>query len=128
MLHKEYFGKWYDSVLNSLPFCIDDQHIKSFGLALGFIENGKLHLIPRITANDSQYYNALLFIRLTWPFGCFFHVRLCSKRLFQCGIGYKLTGRFAVHCRVQTDESSAKGYHAGLPNNNQATGYNYGAH
>ena len=62
------------------------------------------------------------------PFAFFFHMRLSSTRLFQCGFGWKQTGRFAIPFRFQTDASSAIGYHAGLPNNGQASGWNFGPH
>lgn len=128
MKHLEYFGHWYDKLLNSWPFLLDDTAIQSQGLAIGFIEDGQWHFKPRVTGNAHQYFNALLFIRLTWPVGLFLHIRLSKNRLLQCGIGYKLTGRFAIHCRLQSDESSAKGYHEGLPNTDHVSEFNYGPH
>ena len=102
--------------------------IKTIGVAWLFKEQGKWNLIPRITSNDAQFYNAQFFIRYGLPFAFFFHMRLSSKRLFQCGIGWKQTGRIALICRLQTDASSAAGYHAGLPNTDHATAWNYGKH
>ena len=132
MKHLEYFNNWYDGILNSWPFCIDDTSVKSAGMALGFMENNTWHECPRSTGNDHQYFNATFFIRIVWPFGIFMHIRWSDKptgkQFLQLGIGYKMTGRFAIHCRVQSDASSAIGYHEGLPNNGQAQGFEYGGH
>jgi hypothetical protein len=35
---------------------------------------------------------------------------------------------FKVHCRFQTDASAAAGYHVGMPNTDQAQGFEYGKH
>ena len=127
MKHLEYFKNWYDGILNSFPFLLDDTKIKTIGIAWIFQENNDWNLTPRITGNE-QYYNAQFFVRFGLPFALFFHMRLSSTRLFQCGLGWKQTGRFAIHRRVQSDASSAAGYHAGLPNTDQATAWNYGKH
>ena len=128
MKHLEYFNHWYDGILNSFPFCLDDSKIKTIGVAWLFKEQGKWNLTPHITENDAQFYNAQFFIRYGLPFAFFFHMRISSTRLFQCGIGWKQTGRIAVICRLQTDESAAAGYHAGLPNTDHASAWNYGKH
>ena len=129
MKHLENFGKWYDPILNKFPWCLDDRYITSNGIALGFKENGLWCFKPRITGNGAMYFNALFFIRLSLPFSIFMHFRLTKTRLFQIGIGWKLSGRFAIHCRLQTDESAALGYHIGMPNLDQTgTQFNYGTH
>ena len=128
MKHLEYFNHWYDELLNVFPFCLDDSKIKTFGIAWIFKENGKWVLMPRKTANDAQFYNAQFFVRLGLPFALFFHMRLSSTRLFQCGLGWKQTGRIALLCRFQTDVSSAVGAHKGLSNLGQAIGWDYGGH
>ena len=128
MKHLEYFNHWYDGILNSFPFCLDDSKIKTVGVAWLFKEQAKWNLTPIITSNDAQFYNAQFFIRYGLPFALFFHMRISSTRLFQCGIGWKQTGRIAVICRLQTDVSSAAGYHAGLPNTDHASAWDYGKH
>ena len=70
-------------------------------------------------------------MRIGLPFALFFMLRWSGtgKRQFiQTGIGWKQTGRIAVHCRIQSDASSSVGYHAGLPNTDHAVGFNYGKH
>ena len=130
MKHFEYFNHWYDKILNSFPFLLDDSKIKTIGIAWIFRENNHWNVTPRITG-DAQYYNAVLFMRIGLPFALFFMIRWSDtgKRQFiQAGIGWKQTGRFAIHRRIQSDASSAIGYHAGLPNTDHAVGFNYGKH
>ena len=130
MKHLETFNHWYDGLLNSWPFCIDDSRIKSIGIAISFKENGKWVFMPRLTGNAHQYFNAMFFMRLTWPLGLFIQLRWSDKptgkQFIQLGIGYKNTGRLGIICRVQSDASAAVGYHVGLPNLGHATGFNYG--
>ena len=168
MKHLENFNRWYDKILNGFPFCLDDSKIKTTGLAWLFRENNHWNLIPRITNDDAQYYNAGFFVRsnlssigiiiltyllaqfLHWyfwssilvglifasslvgsPFALFFMIRWSAtgrRQFIQTGIGWKQTGRFAIHRRVQSDASSAEGYHAGLPNTDHAVAWNYGKH
>jgi len=108
---------------------IDDSYIKSVGIALLF-KDPKWDFKPLVTGNDSLFYNALLFLRLSLPFGLFFGFRWSpatdKKALFQCGIGWKLNGRLAVLFRIQSDESAAAGETGA--NTGQATGFNYGTH
>ena len=124
----EYFNHWYDGILNIFPFCLDDTWIKAFGIAWGFTEQGKWCFIPRITDNSYQYANAIFFIRLGFPPSIFIQIRWAEHRTAQFGIGWKNSGRFAIHCRFQTDASAAAGYHAGMPNTDQAQGWEYGRH
>ena len=131
MKHLEYFNHWYDGILNSFPFLLDDSSIKTMGIAWLFRDNNIWNLMPRITGNDAQYYNAMFFIRIGIPFSLFFMIRwsATSKRQFiQTGIGWKQNGRFAILFRFQTDASAAVGYHEGLPNLGQSTGWNFGKH
>ena len=130
MKHLEYFNNWYDGILNKFPFCLDDTKIKTIGIAWIFRENNHWNLTPRITGN-AQYYNAMFFVRIGFPFALFFMLRWSAtgKRQFiQTGIGWKQNGRFAIHRRIQSDASSAIGYHAGLPNTDHAVAWNYGKH
>ena len=65
------------------------------------------------------------------PFALFFMIRWSAtgrRQFIQTGIGWKQTGRFAIHRRIQSDASSAIGYHAGLPNTDHVTGFDYGKH
>lgn len=132
MKHLEYFNHWYDKLLNSWPFLIEDTTVESQGIAWGFKENGKWVFIPRLTGNAHQFFNAIFFMRLTFPLGLFVQIRwsdkLVGKQFIQYGFGYKNSGRIAVLCRVQSDASSAIGYHEGLPNLGQAQGFEYGGH
>ena len=106
MKHIENFNHWYDKLLNSWPFLIDDTSVKSLGIAWGFKENDKWNFIPRLTGNAHQFFNAVFFIRFTFPFGLFMQIRWSDKptgkQFIQLGLGYKNTGRIAVLCRIQS--------------------------
>ena len=104
---------------------IDSDYVKSIGCAWLFKENKAWNFAPKITGNVALFYNALFFVRVT-TIGLFFHMRLSETNLFQCGIGWKLNGRFAILFRIQSDASSAAGVTG--PNYNQATGFDYGTH
>lgn len=105
---------------------IDPSWIMTFAVAWIFKDGGKWSFVPRWCGEVSLFYNAQFFLRLSLPFGMFFGMRLGSVRLFQCGIGWKLNGRFGILFRVQTDASAAKGVTG--PNYGQATGYDFGTH
>jgi hypothetical protein len=124
----EYFNHWYDGILNSFPFCLDDKYVKTIAVAWGFTEQGKWKWIPRLCLEEWQYVNAVFSVRFGLPFAFFMQVRWSSSRTAQFGIGWKESGRFAIHCRFQTDASAAAGYHAGMPNTDQAQGFEYGRH
>ena len=135
MRHFENFGKWYDPILNAFPFCLDDRLIKTIGIAWIFKDEGKWCFMPRIVPSGWQYANAQFFVRLGFPLSLFLHFRLSSTRLFQLGFGWKQSGRFAIHCRLQTDASAAIGYHTigngfsvNMPNTDQSSGWDYGRH
>ena len=109
---------------------IDDKYIKSIGIAWLFKEGGKWKFVPRVTGQQSLFFNAVFFLRLSLPFGVFFSFRWSAssvkKALLQTGIGWKLNGRLAVLLRIQSDISSAKGVTG--PNVNQSVGFSYGSH
>lgn len=126
--HLEYFNHWYDKILNSFPFCLDDKYIKTIGIAWGFTEQSQWSFKPRLSPSGWQYTNALFSIRLGLPFSLFMQIRWSKDKLWQGGIGWKQSGRFAIHCRFQTDKSAAEGYHTGMPNTDQAHGWEYGRH
>jgi hypothetical protein len=109
---------------------VDQDIVKSIGIAWGFKEDGKWNWIPRRTPNGSLFMNAVFFFRLNWPLGIFWSIRWSEssekKALLQSGIGFKLNGRFAILLRAQSDETSARGVTG--PNYGQARGFEYGTH
>jgi hypothetical protein len=109
---------------------IPQEWIKSIGIAWGFQEQGKWNFVPRITGNDGLYFNALFFLRLSLPFDIRLGIRwsdsMTKRALFQCGIGFKLNGRFAITFRFQSDVSAAAGTNS--PNYGHAQGFEYGTH
>jgi len=124
----EVFGKWSDKLLNSFPFCLDDIYIKTIGIAWLFTVDGKWCFIPKIVPSNWQYANACIFVRIGFPFAFFMQLRASPTHLWQGGIGWKQSGRIAIHCRFQTDASSTLGYHAWLHNTDHASGFEYGRH
>ena len=109
---------------------IDDKYVKSIGIAWLFKEGGKWVFMPRVTGQQSLFFNAVFFLRFSLPFGVFFSFRWSAssvkKALLQTGIGWKLNGRLAVLFRVQSDETSAAGVTGA--NYGQAQGFDYGTH
>ena len=109
---------------------IDDKYIKSIGIAWLFKENGRWSFKPRITGQQSLFFNAVFFLRLSLPLGIFASVRWSpatdKKSLLQTGFGWKLNGRLGILMRIQSDKTSAAGVTG--PNLGQATGFNYGPH
>jgi hypothetical protein len=123
------------SLLNKWPLLLDTNSIKSVGIAWLFksVDDPQLDgesptwkFLPKVTGNTALFYNAVFFVRLVFPFGAFFHMRLGSNYLFQCGLGWKLNGRAAILFRMQTDASAAAGTSG--PNYGQSSGYEYGTH
>lgn len=134
---------------------IDDTYVKSIGIAWLFKEGGKWVFLPRVTGQQSLFFNAVFFLRYSiapmnifmnllsvylhsfWPllFGIFFSVRWAEigpvirgkpRSYLQAGLGYKLNGRLGLPLRIQNDVSSASGVTG--PNYGQATGFSYGPH
>ena len=128
MKNLEIFGKWSDKLLNSFPFCLDDIYIKTVGIAWLFTVDGKWGFIPKIVPSNWQYANACIFVRIGFPFAFFMQLRASPTHLWQGGIGWKQSGRIAIHFRFQTDASSTLGYHPNLPNLDHASGFEYGRH
>jgi len=124
----ESFNHWYDKILNSFPFLIDSESVHTTAIAWGFTENGKWNFLPRLVKENWQYVNAIFSVRFGLPFACFVQIRWSKTRLVQFGAGWKQSGRIAVHLRFQTDASAAAGYHVGMPNTDQAQGFEYGGH
>jgi len=113
---------------------IDSDWVRSIGVAWLFKEDGKWVLTPRITGEQSLFFNAIFFVRLT-TFGIFWSIRWAAigpiilgktRAYWQSGIGFKLNGRFSITFRIQGDASSAVGVTGA--NFGQATGFNYGTH
>lgn len=115
-----------NSLLNRWPFLLDTDSLSSVALAWIFTEKGEWKWKPRVCEDKSLFYNAQFFLRLSWPLGVFFGMRLGPTYLFQCGIGWKLNGRLALLFRVQTDASAAAGTSG--PNYGQSPGYEFGTH
>ena len=126
--HLENFGDWWDGILNLFPFCLDDSLIKTIGIAWIFQEQGVWKFKPRIVPTGWQYANACIFVRFGLPFAFFVQLRASETHLWQGGFGWKQSGRIAIHCRFQTDASAAVGFHVGLPNTDQSSGFEYGRH
>jgi|WetSurMetagenome_2_1015567.scaffolds.fasta_scaffold173659_3 hypothetical protein len=108
---------------------IDSDCVKSIGFAWLFKEGGKWRLLPRITGNVALFYNAMFFIRLSFPAGLFWTIRWAAKgsrAYWQSGLGWKLNGRLSVTFRIQGDAASASGVTG--PNIGQAQGFDYGPH
>lgn len=109
---------------------IPQEWVKSIGVVWGFKENGKWCWKPRVTGEDSLYFNGICFIRLSLPFDIRFACRWSDKTdtaaFFQCGVGFKLNGRFAITLRIQSDDSAEIGTNS--PNYGQAKGFEYGGH
>lgn len=117
-------------LLNQWPLLIDTDSVRSLGVAWLFKEDGRWCLLPRNTGEVSLFYNAVFFLRLSWPFGVFASVRWSAsstaKALLQLGAGWKLNGRIALLLRIQSDATSAAG--SSGPNYGQASGFDYGTH
>ena len=109
---------------------IDDAKVKSIGIAWLFKDNRVWKFIPHITGEQSLFFNAVFFLRLSFPFGVFASFRWSSsttkRALFQTGFGWKLNGRFGLLFRFQSDASSAAGVTGA--NLGQARGFSYGSH
>lgn len=109
---------------------IDSNSVRSVGIAWGFNDGNAWCWIPRVTSNESLFYNALLFVRLSLPAGIFASVRWSAsstkRALLQIGLGWKLNGRLAILLRIQSDAASAAGSTG--PNHGQATGFDFGPH
>ena len=143
-----------NSILNRWPLLLDTDSIRSIGIAWLFKEEGRWRFLPRITGQTALFYNAVFFLRLSFPFGVFVHIRWAKnwRRSFAEGsLGWKLNGRFTIGIlwllaiplvwkfgwsywyllslfawRFQSDASSAAGVSG--PNYGQSTGFDYGTH
>ena len=112
-------GNWFDRLMNSFPFLLDTDYIGT--VAIAWDAQGVYSPEDR-----SLFYNGYLFMRLTFPFGVFLHVKPVADARFQCGFGWKLNGRFGLILRWQTDAKAAQGAHANAPNSGQASAWRRG--
>ena len=109
-------GNWLDRLLNSWPFCLDVNAIDTVFAVARDVDGW---YFPE---DYSLFYNGYFFIRITWPFGVWLHVKFKVDRRSQFGIGWKLNGRIGITFRPwQSDESAAAGTHG--PNVGQARGW-----
>ena len=116
-LETNHGGNWVDRLLNRWPLCLDADSIGT----LAFAWDAEGVYCPE---DYSLYYNGFVMMRLTFPFGIWLHVKPVSDARFQCGIGWKLNGRFGITLRWQADASAAAGTHG--PNAGQASGWERG--
>ena len=107
-------GNWVDRLLNAWPFCLDSESIGT--VAFAFDRRGVY-----MPEDYSLFYNGFVFLRLTFPFGIWLHVKPLRNLRIQTGIGWKLNGRVGLTLRAQTDASAADGEHG--PNYGQASGW-----
>ena len=119
-LETHHGGNWLDRLLNSWPFCLDSDYTPSLW-AIAWDEQGVWHPL-----NVSLFYNGYFFLRLTFPFGFWLHVKPVRNARFQCGAGWKLNGRIGLTLRWQTDAKAARGAHENAPNLGQAIGWERG--
>lgn len=113
-----YGGDWRDKVLNAWPLCIHTDAVATL-LAAAWDSQGIYRPESR-----SLFYNGAIMVRLTLPFGIWLHIKPVAAGRFQCGIGWKLNGRFGLLLRWQTDKSAATGAHG--PNVGQASAWDRG--
>lgn len=110
-------GGWWDRFLNAWPMCL---HRDSIATVFTIARDIEGWYRPE---DYSLYYNGYFFIRVTFPFGIFVHVKPVADHRFQCGLGWKLNGRFTITLRWQSDKSAAAGAHPNAPNLGQASAW-----
>lgn len=88
---------WLMWKIGNLLAIDSDSVFSLFAVAWGFKEDGKWCWTPRSCEDKSLFYNAMLFLRVTVPFGIFWQVRWSgsdSEKAFANGsLGCKLNGR-----------------------------------
>lgn len=90
-------------LLNCWPLCI---HKDAVATIFTIARDGEGWYRPE---NVSLFYNGYFFIRITWPFGIWVHIKRQVDLRRQYGIGWKLNGRFGATWRKQSDASAAAG-------------------
>ena len=119
-LETNHGGNWLDRLLNAWPFCVHRDAVATV-FAFAWDEQGRYR-----PESMSLFYNGYIFFRLTFPLGVWLHVKPVPDARFQCGMGWKLNGRFGLTLRWQTDAKAAQGAHENAPNLGQATGWERG--
>ena len=114
-------GDWLDRMLNRWPLCLHVESIKTL-LAVSLFSTPGWGIHREGTR--SLFYNGVLFVRVTLPFGVWLHVKPVSWGRFQCGLGWKLNGRAAILFRFQSDTAAARGVSG--PNEGQASAWERG--
>ena len=108
---------------------VDEDSMRSVAVAWIFKEDGKWNFVPRVTGSQSLFFNAVIFVRILWPFGLYWMLRWSatgSRAYWQSGFGFKGNGRFSITFRIQGDKASAAGVTG--PNLGQAQGFDFGPH
>ena len=128
---------WLNNLLNRAPLLLDSEKIKPGAMILWRCRDpstgawcGLTGRLGRSEYDSHLFWNACLFLRVLLPFCICFQLRWSGstkqKALFQLVFGWKLNGRFAITCRVQSDTTSAAGVLS--PNTDQASGWDCGGH
>ena len=117
-LETNHGGDWRDKLLNAWPLCI---HTDAVATIFTFAYDADGFCRPD---SRSLYANGYVFLRLTFPFGVWLHIKPVSHARLQLGAGWKLNGRFGLIIRWQTDASAAAGTHG--PNHGQASAWKRG--
>jgi hypothetical protein len=109
---------WLNGILNRWPLCIHRDAVATI-FTIAYDAEGWYR-----PENQSLFYNGRVFIRITFPFGVWIHIKPRINLRLQCGLGYALNGRIKATFRKQTDESAAAGVSG--PNVGQASAWRRG--
>lgn len=109
---------WLNRALNAWPLCLDEESVRTVYAVASDVQG-----VYR-PGDESLFMNGVWFVRLTLPFGIWLHLKPTINLRFQCGIGWKGNGRFALTFRFQSDEEAARGVLG--PNHGQARGWERG--
>lgn len=124
---KTTFATW---IGNATALPVDVVH-SLIALQLGYTVNDRWrigHIAVGDEETQSLFYNAVIFVRIAWPFGIFIGIRwsgsTTKKAYLQTGTGWALNGRWKLLFRIQSDPASAAGVSG--PNSGQAVGWEQG--
>jgi hypothetical protein len=119
-------------IVDTTRWAEDPEIAYTQGIGGGGLLNSRIKILmfamPKfLTHGDSLYYNAPVFIRISFPFFIGVHVRWSGSEtksaFFQTHVGWKPNGRLALALRVQSDPSAERGMD--FPNPGQARGWEY---
>lgn len=116
-LETNHSNNWLDRLLNAWPLCLDSESVGT--VAVAWDKEGVY-----LPSAQSLYYNGFAFLRLTFPFGIWLHVKPLPDVRLQVGVGWKLNGRIGATLRLQASKEAAAGTHG--PNIGQARGFERG--